>query len=127
MKPDEPILLVKWHETANWLLDRVDGFPKNQRFIFGTRLADRTLGILELLVEAAVSPRKRKVDLLRQCSIRDYLFVRRLRECEAANKKASPAVSSRNAKGAGGVDFVSSITGNMRRFYPLDGVSYEKQ
>ena len=65
-KIDDPILLVKWHETANWLLDRVDGFPKNQRFIFGTRLADRTLRILELLVEAAYSPRPRKAALLEQ-------------------------------------------------------------
>jgi hypothetical protein len=64
--PDEPIVLVKWHETANWLLDRVDSFPKNQRFIFGTRLADRTLGILELLVEAAYAPKARKRELLEQ-------------------------------------------------------------
>jgi len=34
MKPtdnNDPILLIKWHDTANWLLDRVDAFPKNQR------------------------------------------------------------------------------------------------
>jgi len=42
---------------------------------------------------------------LRQCPLRDYLFVRRLRECEAANKKAPPAVSSRDAKAAGGAGF----------------------
>ncbi len=75
MKPDEPILLVKCHETANWLLDRVDSFPKNQRFIFGTRLADRTLGVLELLVEAAYSPRRRKAELLRQVN-RDLAVLR---------------------------------------------------
>lgn len=63
---NDPVLLVKWHETANWLLDKVDSFSKNQRFIFGTRLADRTLRILELLVEAAYSPRKRKAELLEQ-------------------------------------------------------------
>jgi hypothetical protein len=40
------------------MLERVESFPKNQRFVFGQRLADRTLGILELLVEAAYSPRK---------------------------------------------------------------------
>jgi len=40
------------------MLERVESFPKNQRFIFGQRLADRTLGILELLVEAAYSPHK---------------------------------------------------------------------
>ena len=53
-----PILLVKWYDVTKWLLERVENFPKNQRFIFGQRLADRALGVLELLVEAAYSPRK---------------------------------------------------------------------
>ena len=45
-----------------WLLERVDSFPKNQRFIFGQRLADRSIRVLEMLVEAAYCPRK--ADLL---------------------------------------------------------------
>ena len=56
------IVLVKWYEIAKWLLERVESFPKNQRFVFGQRLADRGLRIMELLVEAAYIPRK--VDLL---------------------------------------------------------------
>lgn len=52
-EPDQPVVLVKWYDAVKWLLERVDSFPKNQRFIFGTRLADRGLGILELLVEAS--------------------------------------------------------------------------
>jgi hypothetical protein len=59
---EPPILLVKWYDVTKWLLERVDSFPKNQRFIFGQRIADRTLNILEVLVEAAYSPRK--ADLL---------------------------------------------------------------
>ena len=50
-------MLVKWYDVTKWMLERVEAFPKNQRFVFGQRLADRTLGILELLVEAAYSPR----------------------------------------------------------------------
>jgi len=53
---------VKWYDVTKWMLERVESFPKNQRFVFGQRLADRVLGILELLVEAAYSPRK--ADLL---------------------------------------------------------------
>ncbi len=53
---------MKWYDVTKWMLERVESFPKNQRFIFGQRLADRTLGVLELLVEAAYSPRK--ADLL---------------------------------------------------------------
>ena len=53
---------MKWYDVTKWLLERVDSFPKNQRFIFGQRIADRTLSILEVLVEAAYS--SRKADLL---------------------------------------------------------------
>lgn len=55
---EPPVLLVKWYDVTKWLLDRVDSFPRNQRFIFGQRIADRALNILEVLVEAAYSPRK---------------------------------------------------------------------
>jgi hypothetical protein len=53
---DPPVLLVKWYDLAKWLLERVESFPKSQRFVFGQRLADRTLGVLETLVEASYSP-----------------------------------------------------------------------
>ena len=53
-----PVVLVKWYDVVKWILERVDGFPKNQRFVFGQRLADYAIGVLELLVEAAYSPRK---------------------------------------------------------------------
>ena len=59
---EPPVLLVKWYDVTKWLLGRVDSFPKNQRFIFGQRIADRTLNVLEVLVEAAYSPRN--ADLL---------------------------------------------------------------
>ncbi|GEM_PF-3695671 len=39
-KPAAPVLLVRWYDYTKWLLERVDSFPKNQQFIFGTRLAD---------------------------------------------------------------------------------------
>lgn len=57
-----PILLAKWYDAVKWLLERVEAFPKNQRFVFGQRIADRALDILEALVEASYSPRK--ADLL---------------------------------------------------------------
>ncbi|MEX2317059.1 MAG: hypothetical protein WD669_07900, partial [Pirellulales bacterium] len=56
-----PTVLVKWYDWLRWLLDRVDSFPKNQRFIFGTRLADRAIGVLviqancELVFTASLS------------------------------------------------------------------------
>ena len=70
---DPPVVLIKWYDFTKWLLERIDSFPKNQRFIFGQRLADHALDILQLLVEAAYSSRKaellvtanRKLELLR--------------------------------------------------------------
>lgn len=32
---EPPVLLVKWYDVTKWLLDRVDSFAKNQRFVFG--------------------------------------------------------------------------------------------
>ena len=56
-KPAAPVLLVRWYDYTKWLLERVDSFPKNQRFIFGTRLADAVLASRALLVEASYSSR----------------------------------------------------------------------
>ena len=49
----QPVVLMKWYRVVSWMLDRVDHFPKNQRFVFGQRLAERSIHVLELLVEAA--------------------------------------------------------------------------
>ena len=65
---DEPVLLVKWYEYTKWVLDRVDGFPKNQRFVLGTRLADLVVLVVELLAEAAYSGRGRKKELLAEAN-----------------------------------------------------------
>jgi len=72
-RDEPPVLLVKWYDVTSWLLDRVDSFPKNQRFVLGQRVADRVLNILEALVEATYSARKadllagvnRNIDVLR--------------------------------------------------------------
>ena len=65
---EPPIVLIKWYDWLKWLLERVDSFPKNQRFIFGQRMADYGIVVLELLVEAAYSPRK--ADLLARANRR---------------------------------------------------------
>lgn len=67
-KSDEPIVLTKWYNVCIWILGRVDSFPKNQRFIFGTRLADRSLAILELLVGAAYCQGEKKLVMLKNAN-----------------------------------------------------------
>lgn len=51
-------MLVKWYDWVQWILERVDSFPKNQRFIFGQRLADRSIRVLGLLVDTSYRSRK---------------------------------------------------------------------
>ena len=34
---DLPVVLVKWYEYLKWLIDRIDQFPKNQRYLLGQR------------------------------------------------------------------------------------------
>ncbi len=53
---------MKWYDWTQWVLERIDSFPKNQRFIFGQRLADRSIRVLEILVDA--SYRATKAELL---------------------------------------------------------------
>ena len=69
---DSPVLVVKWYNFAKWLLAHIDNFQKNQRFIFGTRLADHSLEEMEILVKAVYTKQKtelfgranRKIEIL---------------------------------------------------------------
>ena len=65
---DQPVVLVKWYDYTKWVLDRVDGFPKNQRFVLGTRLADAVVLVVELLGEAAFSGKEKKRELLAEAN-----------------------------------------------------------
>ncbi len=49
------MVLVKWNDYAKWVLERVESFPKNQRFVLGRRLSNQVMEVLEGLVEASYS------------------------------------------------------------------------
>ena len=57
-RSDPPVVLVRWYDFTKWVLGHVDNFPKNQRFVFGQRLADGVITILELIVDATYSDKK---------------------------------------------------------------------
>jgi len=67
---DLPIALAKWYDYTKWVLDRVDGLPKNQRFVLGTRLADAVLEVMEVLAEATYARGPAKAPLLAQANRR---------------------------------------------------------
>jgi len=62
-----PLVVQKWYAYAKWLLERVEGFPKSQRFILGQRLSNHALDVLETLVKASYA-REDKSALLRQAN-----------------------------------------------------------
>jgi len=62
-RSDPPVVLVKWYDFTKWVLGHVDNFPKNQRFVFGQRLADGVITILELIVDATYSEKNRRYSL----------------------------------------------------------------
>lgn len=70
LNQDLPVALVKWYDYTKWILDRVDSFPKNQRFVLGTRIADGAVEVMQLLAEAAYSRGKAKTSLLAQANKR---------------------------------------------------------
>lgn len=61
-----PVLLSKWYDYSKWLLERVENIPKCQRFVLGQRLANASMEVMELLVEAAYS--RDKVGLLKRAN-----------------------------------------------------------
>lgn len=84
-KGDLPIACVKWFDFCKWVLDRVDAFPKNQRFILGTRLADLVLEVLERLAQAAYAATGEKAALLDSANQRINALRWLLRICKDRN------------------------------------------
>lgn len=37
------MVLVKWYDTAKWALERVESFPKNQKYVLGQRLSNQVM------------------------------------------------------------------------------------
>jgi hypothetical protein len=59
--PETPVVLVKWYDYAKWLLERIENFPKSQRFVLGQRLAGQAMDVLDLLVEASYAREKTEI------------------------------------------------------------------
>ena len=58
-KPEPPVVLIRWYDYAKWVLERVESFPKSQRYVLGQRVSHQAMEVLEVLVEAAYSREKR--------------------------------------------------------------------
>lgn len=62
-------VLERTYDLLKWLVRTVSAFPKSQRYLLGERMEGAALDLLDLLVEARVSPSSRR-DCLRRAGIR---------------------------------------------------------
>jgi hypothetical protein len=67
MKQEAPIYSL-WRDITNWLLDRIDDFPKKIRFSVSNRVAKLTLDILEQIIEALY--KRKKILILRDINLK---------------------------------------------------------
>ena len=60
-KSEEYSVFKKWYKIQDWILDRVESFPKNVRFTISTRISNITLDVLEKIIEALYSRNKKPI------------------------------------------------------------------
>jgi hypothetical protein len=67
MKKEAPVFSL-WIDITQWILDRIDDFPKKVRFSISNRVANLSVDILELIIEALY--KRKKILLLREINIK---------------------------------------------------------
>lgn len=60
MKEDFP-LFVKWYDLMNYLIDRLEKFPRNVRFTVSDRMFNVILDVSDLIVTAIYSRERKEV------------------------------------------------------------------
>jgi len=60
MKKITPVV-EKHYKLILWILPKIANFPKDQRFLLADRIERTLLDILEMLIEAVYSKRKREI------------------------------------------------------------------
>ncbi|MDP2361026.1 MAG: diversity-generating retroelement protein Avd [bacterium] len=60
-------LLEHWNRFLDWLLDRLERFPRDARFTISQRMANLALDALEAIIEAAYT--KDRVPILRRLNL----------------------------------------------------------
>jgi len=57
---DELSLFQKWESLLDWILDRIEGFPKSVRFTFSEKMARISLEIMEAIIDCFYSHTKKQ-------------------------------------------------------------------
>lgn len=61
MKPNDYPVFTHWYKTLGWILNRIEGFPKDVRFTVSNRIANLSLDIAERLIEAIYTKNRRPI------------------------------------------------------------------
>ncbi len=107
--PAPPVAVQKCYDLLLYLLQRIEKFPRGQRFTVGDRLAGAAMEALENLVSAAYSKEKREFLDQANLALHRVRFLVRL----AKDLQALPLASYEFA--AERVDEVGRLVGGWRR------------
>ncbi|MDP2361494.1 MAG: diversity-generating retroelement protein Avd [bacterium] len=64
---DELPLFTHWNRFLDWLLDRLERFPKDARFTISQRMANLALDVLEAIIEATYT--KERAPILQRLNL----------------------------------------------------------
>ena len=65
--PDAPNAIARTYDLLKWLLPTISGFPRDKRYTLGSRIENKLLDILDLLLAANYS--KIKLDTLKKANL----------------------------------------------------------
>jgi hypothetical protein len=69
MKENYPIF-IKWSKILDWLMDKVETFPKSVRFTISTRIVNLSLDIMEMIVESIYSQSHKRISIINQTNLK---------------------------------------------------------
>jgi len=67
-----PNAITKTYDLLKWLMPAVSKYPRDKRYTLGSRIEDKLLAILDLLIQANYS--KEKIGFLKQTNINLEIF-----------------------------------------------------
>lgn len=77
-QPTHPVIVQKLYDVLLWVTPLVSKFPKDKRYTIGNRMESLLIDILETLVEAAYSPKKKELLTKANMDLEKFRFLARL-------------------------------------------------
>ena len=62
-----PEIISRYYEFLKWFMNKVSTYPRNQRYVFGKSMEDKSLSVLDKLIRAYYQ--KDKVEILKEINV----------------------------------------------------------